>query len=315
MCKETTEKHLDNHKGNYSTHNHGCSHGHNHIHGHSHHHSSSVKNIKTAFLLNLFFSILEIVGGLLTNSSAILSDAIHDFGDSLSLGLSLIFEKHSTKPANNKYPYGYKRLSVISAIINIVVLSIGTIIVVKESIVRLLSPQPIVAKGMLLLAIFGIAVNGLSVLKMKDSIKISEKAVMLHLLEDLFGWIAVLIVSIVVIFTDLYILDPILSLLICCIMFKNIYHSTKSLYSLIMQATPENITLSSVESEILNSINNITINSMKVWSLDGESNVATLVIKTDNTNTLEETFLTKSKIKDILTKYNITDSTIEIETN
>lgn len=285
---------------------------HSHSHGHGHNHSASVKNIKIAFLLNFTFSIIEIFGGILTNSSAILSDAIHDLGDSLSLGLAMVFEKKSEKNPNKVFTYGYKRLSVISAIINIVVLAIGTVLVLREAIERLFSPQPIVAEGMLFLSIIGVLVNGISVFRMKSSIKISEKAVMLHLLEDLFGWIAVFAVSIVVMFTDFYILDPILSLIICFIMIRNIYYGVKSLYKIIMQATPENIEISKIENEILDKVEGISIRSFRVWSLDGESNVASMNIITNDTSSVNNMFLIKDEIKHILLHNNIEDVTIEI---
>ena len=319
MCKENKSCHEEHshspEHGKEDTYHreHNHKHGHNHSHGHHHHHhSTSVKNIKTAFLLNFFFSIFEIIGGILTNSSAILSDAIHDFGDSLSLGLALIFEKKSNKEADKVFTYGYKRLSVISAIINILVLSIGTLVVLKESIERLLSPQPIVAKGMLLFAILGIAINGLSVLRMKSSVKISEKAVMLHLLEDLFGWIAVLVVSIVVLFTDLYILDPILSLIICFIMLRNIYYNIISIYKIIMQAIPDNINISDIENEISNKLNTVDVKTLKIWSLDGESSIASVVISIEHLNTTQDVTNIKKQLKEILLNYNVIESTIEI---
>lgn len=300
---------------NNNENNGSCNHSHDHKH-HTHHchhhHSASFKNIRVAFLLNFIFSMIEIVGGLLTNSSAILSDAIHDLGDSLSLALAMIFEKKSNKEPNNKFSYGYKRLSVVSALINIIVLSIGTIFVFKESIERILNPQPVVAEGMLLLAIFGVIINGLSVLKMKNSSKISEKAVMLHLLEDLFGWLAVLVVSIVVAFTDFYVLDPILSLIICFIMFKNIYYNTKTIYSIIMQGTPENIDIDKIKKHLMQELPIKEISSLKIWSLDGENHVGTISITINDTVDCSEVDNIKKSIKNYLKEYNISDLTIEI---
>lgn len=306
MCKNNNESHNScNH-----SHNHSLSHNHNH-----HHHSTSFKNIKIAFLLNFIFSLIEIVGGLLTNSSAILSDAIHDLGDSLSLGLALLFEKKSAKEPNDKFPYGYKRLSAISALINTIVLSLGTVFVFKESITRILNPQPVIAEGMLFLAIFGVIINGASVLKMKNGIKISEKAVMLHLLEDLFGWLAVLIVSIVVAFTDFYVLDPILSLIICFIMFRNIYYNTKTLYNLIMQGTPENINIKEIKEHLSKEYPIQKVSSLKIWSLDGESNIATISITIDKNIDTSNTNKIKQSIRNYFKDYNISDITIEISEN
>lgn len=293
MCKEEKHEHKHSHKG------------------HHHSHSTNRENIKVAFLLNLMFSIIEVFGGLLTNSSAILSDAIHDFGDSLSLGLAMIFDKKSKKKANNDYTYGYKRLSVISAIINLLVLSIGTVFVFKEAIERLLAPQVVMANGMFALAILGIIINGISVLRMKGSSKISEKAVMLHLLEDLFGWIAVFVVSIVLLFTEFYILDPILSLIICFIMIRNIIYNLKSLYKIIMQSTPEDINIDDIKKELLSIIKDCSIEEIRIWSLDGDSHIASLKISLKEDISIKGTEEMKLEIISILNNYNVIDTTIE----
>lgn len=281
--------------------------GHNHNHNHAHGHEGS-SNIKIAFLLNFGFAIAEIIGGFLTGSTAILSDAVHDFGDSLALALSFIFEKFGKKPANNKYTYGFKRLSVIGAIINIVVLSVGTIFVFTEAIDNIMSPKSVVAEGMFIMSIFGIVINGFSVFRMSGSKKILDKTVMMHLLEDLFGWIAVFIVSIAIYFTNWYILDPILSLMICIIIGRNIYMNTKNVINIIMQGVPDQELYEAIEENLEDIEGVLSVENLNIWTLDGDEHVLTAKLKVDN-NSSDKVFM---KVKKLLSKEGIENSTIEL---
>ena len=180
-------------------------------HHHSHSNGTNIANIKIAFFLNLFFTVFEIIGGYLTNSVAIAADALHDFGDSLSLGLSWFLEKYSLKGRSQKFSYGYRRFSLLSALINSLVLIIGSAFVLWHTIPRLFHPQSVNVKGMLLLAIGGILINGIAVLKIRNkNNSLNEKTVSWHLLEDVLGWVAVLIISIVNSFKEIAILDPLL---------------------------------------------------------------------------------------------------------
>lgn len=185
---------------------------HHHHHGHHHHHHHSTGNIKVAFFLNLGFAIIEIIGGLFTNSLAILSDALHDLGDSLSLGLAWYFQKYSEKERDQKYTYGYQRFSLLGAYINTIILIIGSIFIIQKSVTRILHPEEVEALGMILLAILGILVNAAAVLKLQKGTSLNEKVVTLHLMEDILGWVVVLLGSILMYFIYLPIIDPILSL-------------------------------------------------------------------------------------------------------
>ena len=284
-------------------------HNHNHSHSHGHNHSSSVSNVTMAFLLNFGFSILELFGGIITGSVAILSDAVHDFGDSLALALSFIFEKAGNQEANEKYTYGYKRLSLIGAFINIIVLSVGTIIVFREALQALANPTVVKAGGMLFLAVIGIVINGASVFKMKGSKKILDKTVMMHLMEDLLGWIAVLVVSIVIYFTNWYILDPILSLGICIIIGRNIYLNLKTAIMIIMQSVPDEDLYKEIKEHIIEMEQIEKIEKFNMWTMDGEIHVVTASIKAlENTNKSD----ILNKIKDMLNQEGIEESTIEI---
>lgn len=198
-------------------------------HAHSHSHTNSTSNIKSAFFLNLFFTIIEIIGGFLTNSIAILADAIHDFGDSLSLGLSWGLDKYSQKKRTPRFSYGYKRFSLLAALINSIVLIIGSIFILSRVIPRLIAPEPSNATGMILLAILGIIINGIAVLRLKRGSSLNEKVVSWHLFEDVLGWIAVLIVGTINIFVSIPILDPLLAIIFTLLILYNILKNLKQI--------------------------------------------------------------------------------------
>lgn len=290
-------------------------HNHNHIHGHNcaHIHTDGTsKGITSAFFMNALFTIIEIFGGIFTNSTAILSDAIHDLGDTISLGIAWKLDKKSNLPENNRLTYGYYRYSVIGSLINIIVLSIGTFSILTSSMNRLFNPEPVNAKGMFLLAIIGVIMNGIAVLKVKNGNKISERVVMLHLMEDVLGWIAVLIVSTILLFVNIPVLDPILSICISIYMIKNIYTNSKILINIIMQSVPYNIDLEDIKDDILSLSNNIkNVLDIKVWSLDGDKNVITLEIDIKDINNYKEY---KNEIESILkNKYNAKYVNISIQ--
>lgn len=275
-------------------------------HDHNHHQSS---NIGIAFLLNFTFSIIEIIGGIITNSTAILSDAVHDLGDSLALALSFFTERLSKKEATDKYPYGFKRLSLIGAIINILVLSAGTVYVITEAYVSFQNPQKVNSIGMLWLAILGIAINGLAVVRMKGSKKILDKTVVMHLLEDLMGWVAVLVVSIVIYFTNWYILDPILSMFIALVIIRNIWINSKLVFSILMQSIPDESLYKELK-EHISSIEGVKlIENFKLWSLDGDEHVASITLSVlPNTDVQKIRLNTKS----IFSEHSIKQTTVEV---
>lgn len=171
-----------------------------------------------AFFLNLGFTILEIIGGLWTNSLAVLSDALHDLGDSLALGLAWYLERYSQRASDKVYSYGYGRFSLLGALINSVILIGGSLYILSEAVPRILAPEATNAPGMLFLALVGIAVNGLALFRLKGSQSLNVQMVTWHFLEDALGWVAVLLVSLILLFTNAYILDPILSILITLLM-------------------------------------------------------------------------------------------------
>ncbi|MDR2802279.1 MAG: cation diffusion facilitator family transporter [Prevotellaceae bacterium] len=277
------------------------------------HTHTSDGNIKVAFFLNVAFSIIEVVGGVLTNSVAILSDALHDFGDSFSLALAWYFQKVSKKKRDAKYSYGYRRFSLLGALINSVVLLLGSFFVISESVQRIVSPQAADAKGMLLLAVAGIVINGLAMLRLKKGHSLNERTVSLHLLEDVLGWIAVLIGSIVMIFVDVPVLDPILSLGIACYILFNIYHNLRDTLRVVLQGTPENVSCEAVETALQNIDGVKSLHDLHLWTMDGEYNISSLHAVVEPALTAQQIITLKRQIKNVLKKLHIQHVTVEIE--
>ena len=282
--------------------------------GHNHNHSHREKsNIALAFFLNLSFTVIELTGGFLTNSIAIISDAVHDFGDSLSLGLAWYFQKLSTKGSTKQYSYGYKRFSLLGAIINSVVLIVGSIYILSEAIQRIFSPQETSAKGMFLLAILGVLVNGFAVLRTRKGKSINERVVSLHLLEDVLGWVAVLVGSVVMYFTGWTIIDPILSLGIACFVLFNVFKNIRLVLPVLMQGTPAEIEQEQIIQK-LKEINDITnIHDLHIWSLDEEYNVLTVHIILNEILSTEKLVELKKQIRTVLKEKKIQHATIEFE--
>ena len=234
----------------------------------------STKNMLFAFILNFSFSIIELIGGFFTNSIAIMSDALHDFGDSLSIGTSLFLEKKSEKKPDETYTYGYARFSLIGALITSMVLTIGSVFVVYNAVSRIIHPEEIKSGGMLVLAILGIVINGLAALKTSHSHSINERTLNLHMLEDLLGWIAVLVGGIVIKFTGWYIIDPILSLCIAVFVLMHAIKHIKEVFSVFLEKSP--VDVEKVKAECLETDGVLDIHHIHLWSLDGNSTLATL---------------------------------------
>src|SRR5258706_8757840 len=239
-------------------------------------HDRIQKNFTLAFWLNTGFALLEIAGGLYTNSVAILSDALHDLGDSLSLGLAFYFQRKSLKKRDDFFTYGYKRFSLLGAFINSLILIIGSIFILQEAIHRLARPEQANAKGMLALAVVGIVANAIAMFRLRSGGSINERVVALHFLEDVLGWVTVLIGSVVMLFADVPILDPLLSMLIAGFILFNVYKNLRQAFRIILQGTPDNVDMEEIGRKI-KSIPGITgIHDVHTWSMDGHYNIMTL---------------------------------------
>ena len=267
------------------------------------------KNILIAFLLNLFFSVFELIGGIFTNSIAIISDAVHDFGDSLSIGISYFLEKKSKKKPDKKYTFGYTRYSVLGAIITNTILIIGSVIVIYNAIKRIIIPVEINHNGMIIFAIVGALVNFTAAYMTKEGDSLNQKAVNLHMLEDVLGWIAVLIGAIVIKLTNFNLIDPILSILVAIYILIHALKSYKKIFNLFLEKTPEEIEIDELKEHILN-INGVEgVHHIHIWSIDGYNHFATMHIVTDTKKVTE----LKKSIKEELSEHGISHTTIEIE--
>ncbi|WKD86725.1 Cadmium, cobalt and zinc/H(+)-K(+) antiporter [Polaribacter huanghezhanensis] len=283
-------------------------------HNHENHHAT--ENIKTAFFLNIAFTIIEIIGGFYTNSLAIMSDAVHDLGDSLSLGMSWYFQKLSNKEANKKYSYGYGRFSLLGAIINSIVLLIGSIFIIVEAIPRIKNPEEANATGMMWFAILGIIVNGAAVLKLKKGSSINERVVSLHFIEDVLGWVAVLIASIVMQFWNVPLLDTILSLGIAGYVLFNVYKNIKDAFKIILQGVPDKISSDEIKEQIILNIDGVEdVHDFHIWTLDGEYHIATIHIILKNKEfSWQESKEIKKHIKQLLhDNFQLEHVTLELE--
>ena len=266
------------------------------------------KNILIAFVLNLAFSIFEFIGGTITNSVAIISDSIHDIGDSLSIGISYFLEKKSKKKPDDKYTYGYVRYSVVGSIITTVILVIGSVLLIYNAILRIFNPVEINYNGMIAFAMLGVVVNFMAAYFTKDGDSLNQKSVNLHMLEDVLGWAVVLIGAIVMRFTNISIIDPILSILVALFILINALKSFKLIIDLFLEKTPKGINISDIKKRLLNIENICDVHHLHVWSLDGYNNYATLhvVIKKNNKKIREE-------IRNELKEHGIKHVTIELE--
>ncbi|MAF77791.1 MAG: cation transporter [Halobacteriovoraceae bacterium] len=286
-----------------------------HHHHHHHHHHAEGKNILIAFFLNFTFALIEIVGGYFTNSVAIMSDAIHDLGDSMALLFSYFAEKLSVKEADDSYTFGYRRFSILSAFINGLILLGGSLFVLYEAIQRLFSPQAVEPKGMIALAILGIAVNGFAAYRLSKSQGINSKMVMFHLLEDLLGWVAVLLVSIILLFKPWYSLDAILSILISFLILKGVYKNLVKVIRIFLQKFPEDLSLTEIKNEIKSLPEVKDIHEIKGWSIDDQSYYLRFHLKVAPETQMKTVDEIKRQVKDILTRHHVEYSTIEFESS
>lgn len=283
-------------------------------HQHEHHHSNAtLKNLKIGFWVNFCFSIFEIIGGIYVNSIAIVSDAIHDLGDSLSLGTAWFLERKSHQKADDKYTFGYRRYSLLGALINSIIIIMGSSFVIYEAIQRLISPQESNALGMVVFAIVGLSVNGFVALRMRHSHSMNEKVAFWHTLEDVLGWAAVLIAAIVIlIFPNPYI-DPILSLAITLFILYGVFKRLKETLYFFLQGIPQDIDLDEIKRNILSLSHIHSIHHTHVWSLDGESHVFTTHICLENITSFQEINETKKAVKLLLQHYDFQHFTVETE--
>ena len=267
------------------------------------------KNILLAFILNISFSIFEFFGGLFTNSVAILSDSIHDLGDAFSIGVSYFMEKKSKKKANNKYTYGYIRYSVLGSVITTTILLVGSVLVIIGAIQRLFKPVEVNYQGMIIFAIIGVVLNSLAAFVTREGDSLNQKSVNLHMLEDVLGWIVVLIGAIVMNFTDIKMLDSIMSIGVALFILINALKNLKTVVDIFLVKTPSDIDIDELKEHLLEIKDVDDIHHIHVWSIDGYNNYATMHIVTK----AKDTKKVKEEIREELEEHNICHAILETE--
>ncbi len=267
------------------------------------------KNILLAFLLNLSFSIFEFIGGLFTGSVAILSDSLHDLGDAASIGISFFLEKKSKRGADEKYTYGYAGFSTIGSVITTLILLLGSLIVFYSSVKRIFYPVSIDYSGMIVFAILGVCINLAAALFTRGGGSLNQRAVNLHMLEDSLGWIAVFIGAIVMKFTDISLIDPLISICISVFIAANAIKNLGAVTNILLFKTPREITVPEIKDHILEIDGVIDVHHVHIWSIDSQTNYATMHIVTSSNNQD-----IKKLIRKELQEHGISHVTIEFET-
>lgn len=254
---------------------HGHDHGGGHRHGGGPHAHGSGGNLGVAFALNFAFTLIEFAGGLWTNSIAILSDAVHDLGDSLSLGLAWHFDRVSGRGRTPRNTYGYRRYALLGGLITAIVLVLGISFVLWNAVGRLFDPQPVNAQGMLLLAVLGVAFNGAAALRVRKGSSLTERVVSWHLLEDTLGWVAVLIGAGVMSVWDLPIIDPLLSIGISIFVLWNVLRTLRQFFAIFLQRAPAGFEVEEFEARARQIPGVAEARHTHSWSIDGQSHVLT----------------------------------------
>ena len=266
------------------------------------------KNILFAFILNLAFSVFEFFGGIFTGSVAILSDAVHDIGDAASIGASYFLEKKSRKQPDESHTYGYARYSVIGSVITTLILLFGSVAVIYNAVVRIISPTTINYNGMIIFAIIGVCVNFGAAMLTREGDSLNQKAVNLHMLEDVLGWAVVLIGAVVMRFTDFYIIDPLMSIGVAIFILINAIRNLKEALDLFLEKTPHGIDVCEIKEHICHIDGVLDVHHVHVWSMDGQSNYATMhVVAKGDFHDLKE------KIREELREHGIGHATLEFE--
>ena len=279
----------------------------------SHKHTSSESKIRLAFFLNLVFTIVEFIGGIYVNSVAIMSDALHDLGDSFSLGVSWYLQNKSKQKADERFTFGYVRLSLLGALLNSLILILGSVFIIYEAIQRINEPEQSDASGMIVLALIGIAVNGYATWKLSAGKSMNEKVLSWHLLEDVLGWVAVLLVAVMLLFTDNPYLDPVLSLLITVFILFNVGKRLKETLEIFLQSAPKDIDVEEIRRKITSLDHVDSLHHIHIWSLEGENHVFTSHIVLRDIKSFEQIIDTKKAVKNILNNYPFKHYTLETE--
>ena len=271
------------------------------------------KRVRFAAFLNVAFTVLELIGGIWTNSLAILSDSLHDLGDSIALLVSWLFERGAKRSPDTSRTFGYQRLSLFSAFFASSILVAGSLIIILQAIPRFFNPEIVNASGMVGIAVIGIIFNGAGFFLIKRGESLNEKVLSWHLLEDVLGWVGILVGGIIIYFWKFYLLDPILTVGLTAFILYNVSKNLREAINILLEGVPKHINLEAVKRDIT-AINGILgIHDIHIWSLEGETDIFTAHAVLDDETLKNRPDETKLAIKEALLKHHIEHSTIEIE--
>ena len=265
-----------------------------------------------AFFLNLSYAIVEFIAGGIFGSSAVLADSVHDLGDAIAIGISAFLETISNREEDRQYTLGYKRFSLLGALVTAVILITGSILVILENIAKIFHPQSVNDEGILWLGIIAITINMLASLVVGKGKTKNESILSLHFLEDTLGWLAVILMAIVLRFTNWYILDPLLSLVISFFILSKALPRFWSTLKIFLDAVPEGVETGDLEKD-LEALNNVkSINQISIWSMDGLENNVIIHLCLEDWEKMTET---KNQVRQLLEERGIQNITIEVDTS
>ena len=263
-----------------------------------------------AFFLNLSYAIVEFIAGGIFGSSAVLADSVHDLGDALAIGISAFLETISNREEDRQYTLGYKRFSLLGAMLTAVILMIGSVLVILENITKIAHPQPVNEKGILWLGIIAVAINVLASLIVRKGKTKNESVLSLHFLEDTLGWLTVILMATILKFTDWYILDPLLSLVISIFILTKAIPRFWSALKIFLDAVPEGVETGDLEKDLEALINVKSVNQLSIWSMDGLENNAIIHLCLEDGEQMMET---KNQVRHLLEERGIQNITIEVD--
>ena len=265
-----------------------------------------------AFFLNLTYAIVEFIAGGVFGSNAVLADSVHDLGDAIAIGISAFLETISNREEDNQYTLGYKRFSLLGALVTAIILMTGSVLVILENVTKILNPQPVNDEGILWLGIIAVSINVLASLVVGKGKTQNESILSLHFLEDTLGWLAVILMAIVLRFTDWYILDPLLSLVISFFILSKALPRFWSTLKIFLDAVPEGIDIKQVKSGLEQLDNVASLNQLNLWTMDGLEKNAIIHLCLEDWEQMTET---KNQVRQLLEERGVQNITIEVDSS
>ena len=269
-------------------------------------------SIWLAFFLNLSYAIVEFIAGGIFGSSAVLADSVHDLGDAIAIGISAFLETISNREEDRQYTLGYKRFSLLGAMLTAVILMIGSVLVILENITKIAHPQPVNEEGILWLGIIAVIINVLASLVVRKGKTKNESILSLHFLEDTLGWLAVILMAIILRFTDWYILDPLLSLVISIFILSKAIPRFWSALKIFLDAVPEGVDIKQVKNDLEQLDHVVSVNQLNLWTMDGLEKNAIVHVCLEEIEHIE---YCKESIRNLLKDYGFQNVTIEVDAN